>query len=80
VQALRAAEAAAGPGRALELARRFETAGTVDDALGLEIAAQHLRDGDGVGCEQAIERWNLLHGGLAVHAADQLKQCKEASK
>ena len=76
IQALRAAEAGGGPKKALELARRFETGGTVDDALGLEIAAQHLRDGDGRGCEQAIERWNLLHGGLAVQAADQLKQCK----
>lgn len=80
VQALRAAESAGGPRRALDLARRFETAGTVDDSLGLEIAAQHLRNGDARECLRSIERWNLLHGALAAQAADQLKQCKEASK
>lgn len=76
IQALRSAEAAAGPQHALDIARRFETAGTVDPALGLEIAGQHMRNNDPTGCELAIERWGILNSSLGERAAGQLRQCR----
>lgn len=76
IQALRSAEAAAGPQHALDIARRFETAGTVDGALGLEIAGQHLRNNDPTACEVAIQRWGILNSPLSERADRLLKQCQ----
>ncbi len=78
IQALRSAEASGGPGKALELAGRFEVAGTVDGPLGIEIAALHLRDGDPTGCRVTIDRWGLLRGPMHDRAENQLKQCRAA--
>ncbi len=74
--ALASAEREGGPERALEIARQFELDGDVDAGLRLEIAAVHLRAGDGVGCRAEIERWNLTTSLVGPRAASLLRQCK----